>query len=240
MKYIIPMAGESSRFFNAGFKIPKYLIKVKGKTLLEHSVSSLPYDLDDEIIFIVLKEHNNLYKTDEIIKRTFDQRNIRVLTIETQTRGQSETVFLSRKYVDEDEQLLIYNIDTCFISSNLRKLIKNKNDLFDGVLGSFISANNDSHWSFAKLNSDKIVTEVKEKEKISNHALTGLYHFSKANDFFDTAEYHIEKNILYKNEFYIAPLYNDLIKIGKKYIIDIVDHFVPLGTPEEVARFEKN
>ena len=42
MKYIIPMAGESSRFFKAGFKIPKYLIEVKGKTLLEHSVNSLP------------------------------------------------------------------------------------------------------------------------------------------------------------------------------------------------------
>ena len=52
-------------------------------------------------------------------------------------------------------------------------------------------------------------------------------------------EYHIKKNILFKNEFYIAPLYNDLIKIGKKYIIDIANHFIPLGTPEEVARFEK-
>ena len=123
MKYIIPMAGESSRFFKAGFKIPKYLIEVKGKTLLEHSVNSLPDGLEDEIIFIVLKEHNKFYKTDEIIKRTFEQRNIRVITIERQTRGQSETVFLSRKYVDEDEQLLIY-IDTCFISSSLKKLIK--------------------------------------------------------------------------------------------------------------------
>ena len=81
------MAGESSRFFKAGFKIPKYLIEVKGKTLLEHSVNSLPDDLEDEIIFIVLKEHNKCYKTDEIIKRTFQQRNIRVLTIERQTRG---------------------------------------------------------------------------------------------------------------------------------------------------------
>ena len=234
------MAGESSRFFKAGFKIPKYLIEVKGKTLLEHSVNSLPDDLEDEIIFIVLKEHNKCYKTDEIIKRTFEQRNIRVLTIERQTRGQSETVFLSRKYVDEDEQLLIYNIDTCFISSSLKKLIKNNHYAFDGILGSFISANSDTHWSFAKLNSDRIVIEVKEKEKISNHALTGLYHFSKANDFFRTAEYHIKKNLLFKNEFYIAPLYNDLIKIGKKYIIDIANHFIPLGTPEEVARFEKS
>ena len=74
MKYIIPMAGESTRFFNAGYKIPKYLVEVKGKTLLEHSVNSLPCDLDSEIIFIVLRDHNRLYRTDEMIKRTFEKK----------------------------------------------------------------------------------------------------------------------------------------------------------------------
>ena len=48
----------------------------------------------------------------------------------------------------------------------------------------------------ANLNSDRIVIEVKENEKKSNHPLTGLYHFSKAIDFFRTAEYHIKKNML--------------------------------------------
>jgi hypothetical protein len=33
-------------------------------------------------------------------------------------------------------------------------------------------------------------------------------------------------------------MYNDLISRGRKFTIDIVDTFIPLGTPKEVEYFE--
>ena len=48
----------------------------------------------------------------------------------------------------------------------------------------------------------------------------------------------IKKKI--KNEYYIAPIYNDLIKMKKKIITDEVDNIDILGTPEEVDLFKNN
>ena len=53
MNILIPMAGAGSRFLNEGFEEPKPLIKVNGKTLIEHSVESL--NLEGNYIFITRK-----------------------------------------------------------------------------------------------------------------------------------------------------------------------------------------
>ena len=44
---IIPMAGLGSRFSKNGIKTPKPLIRVDGKTLIEHSVESFEYNGSD-------------------------------------------------------------------------------------------------------------------------------------------------------------------------------------------------
>ena len=240
MKYVIPMAGKSSRFSDAGFKIPKYLIEVKNKTLIEYSVDSLPIRSNDEIIFIVLNEHERIFNVTKIIKNKFKSKKIQIISIKKETRGQSETVMFSRNYIDEFEDLVIFNIDTCFYSKTLIKKLQFKNNKKDGIIGSFYNSSNENHWSFANINKEERVIKVVEKEKISNYALTGLYHFSESKDFFETAENHIRKNKLFKNEFYVAPLYNDLILNGKSYVLDIVEKFIPLGTPEEILAFEKS
>jgi choline kinase len=44
MKVVIPMSGMSSRFVAAGYDIPKYLIEVDGKKVIEHIVNLYPED----------------------------------------------------------------------------------------------------------------------------------------------------------------------------------------------------
>ena len=39
MKIIIPMSGMSSRFSYVGYTIPKYLINIDGKKVIEHIVN---------------------------------------------------------------------------------------------------------------------------------------------------------------------------------------------------------
>ena len=58
MTVIITMAGAGSRFKKAGYKVPKYMIEVKGKTLFEWSMDSLlGYNENTEkYIFVVKKE----------------------------------------------------------------------------------------------------------------------------------------------------------------------------------------
>jgi hypothetical protein len=112
--------------------------------------------------------------------------------------------------------------------------LRDPNKKLDGVIGSARLPGD--HWSFAKTNKEGIVTETSEKVRISPNALTGFYHFSMGSDFVRVAENRVSNNTRNNNEFYIAPMYNDLIAEGKKYVLDAVDLFIPLGTPEEVAK----
>jgi len=234
MNFVIPMAGKGQRFVDAGYCLPKMLIQAKGKTLLEWSVDSLPLDLCSTLVFIGLTEHKEKYNLRQFIEDTYkDKCNIVQIYLDEVTRGQSETVLKAEHLIDLDKPLLIYNIDTAFTSKSLRVRLLQPN--IDGVLGSFNSEL--PQYSFAKLNNDGFVGEVAEKVVISNNALTGLYHFSKASDFIEVAKTAISNNELVKNEFYIAPLYNKLIAKGKKYIVDPVDEFHVLGTPEELKAF---
>ena len=50
MNIIIPMSGLGSRFFNAGYTIPKAFIEIEGKPIIQHVVDR--FDPDDNFIFV--------------------------------------------------------------------------------------------------------------------------------------------------------------------------------------------
>lgn len=228
------MAGLGKRFIEKGYIQPKYLIKVKKKTLLEWSVNSLPLNLSTNITFAVLKSHNDEFNVIEIIKKIYGNLNINFCIIEKATKGQLETVLKCWNNINKIEKLLIFNIDTRFNSQSLEYNLKKK---CDGLVGTFNS--NQNRFSYAKI-KDNYVTETAEKRVISNNALTGLYMFSDPYLFYEIGNNYIFQKKTTNNEYYIAPIYNDLIKIKKKIIIDEVDDIDILGTPEELDQFKNN
>lgn len=235
MNFLIPMAGEGRRFRDAGFRLPKMLIEAKGKTLLEWSVDSLPLHLCSRLIFIGLQQHEDEFQLSKKIIGIYGSKvkSLHFKFIESTTRGQSETVYLARHLIDTSQPLLIFNIDTRFSSSTLEKNLLRKD--VDGVLGAFHST--EARFSFAALNENGFVTKTTEKEPISSNALTGLYHFSDPDDFFEAAEHAFANQLTTKGEYYIAPMYNYLIGKGKKLIVDVADEVNILGTPEELKIF---
>lgn len=231
------MAGHGKRFSDAGYRIPKYLIEANNKTLLQYSIESLPIEIADSIIFIALEEHVDRYNLKSIISNILGNKAYQIIKLKSTTRGQAETVLMAKDYINPNTDLVIYNIDTYFESSSLKNLLLDKKEKYDGILGTFKSTEN--KWSFAKLdNNDLFVLQTTEKEPISDNALTGMYHFTSANDFLNVANYCIQNNVQFKNEFYIAPMYNILIEQGKKFVLDVVDNLIPLGTPEDVDNFK--
>jgi len=92
--------------------------------------------------------------------------------------------------------------------------------------------------SYVELDETGFVKQVKEKEKISNNASTGLYVFRNAKQFFQTAEKMIKNDIKVKDEFYVSEIYNMLLDSGGRFEIDIADEFIPLGTPDDIRKNE--
>jgi dTDP-glucose pyrophosphorylase len=245
MNLVIPMAGEGSRFFDVGYKLPKYMLEAHGKSLFHYSLSSFPLEIFENIIFIALKSHQKKYKVKKFIKEEMIKlsqkynykNNYKTILLENKTEGQAQTVLKAKKFIDKKSDLVIYNIDTHFRSDELKIKLLNSKLKKDGILGTVKLNNPKPKWSFAKLNDNDIVIKTVEKEVISNFALTGMYHFTKASDFINTAQYFIDNNIKEKNEYYIAPMYNFLISQGKKFKLDIVNEFTPLGVPKDLEAF---
>jgi len=238
---IIPMAGEGKRFKNEGIKKPKFMIEVKNKTLFEWSLASLPTDISKKIIFICLDEHKKEFKVGEFIKNIMEKKypklKYELIYINEISGGQVETVLHAKHLVRPESSIMIFNIDTHFISSRLKsRVLTMKNRDVDGLLGCFES--NDDNLSFIKLNKTGFVEEVKEKEVISEYASTGLYIFTNAEEFFEAGKQMIENNNKVKNEYYVSEIYNILLKSDKKFEIDIAEQFFPLGTPDDLKKFE--
>ena len=239
---IIPMAGQGKRFKSDGITKPKFMIKVKNKSLFEWSLDSLPLDISKKIIFVCLEEHEKDFKVSEFIKNIMNEKypNVKydLVYLQNTTGGQAETVLHAKHLIDPESSLIIYNIDTHFVSTRLKsKILTLKNKKIDGMLGCFES--NNENLSFVKLNQDGFVSQIKEKEKISNLASTGLYIFSSAKQFIETTEEIIENDIKVKDEFFISGIYEHLLKSGKKFVVDLAEEFIPFGTPEDIKKFEE-
>jgi dTDP-glucose pyrophosphorylase len=89
-------------------------------------------------------------------------------------------------------------------------------------------------WSFAKLDKNGLVTEVAEKNPISDTATVGFYYWKRGSDFVKYAEEMIEQDIRVNNEFYVCPVYNNGIKDGLGVRTFNVPKMWGLGTPEDL------
>ena len=228
MLIIFPMAGLSSRFLKAGYKMPKYMLDLKGKSLFKRVLLGFE-SLFERADFLFI--YRNINDTKGFIKKECESLNLKrfeMIELEKETLGQAHTCFLGLQNVSDDENLLIFNIDTIHLNLNLPDLN------CDGFLEVFEASG--EQYSFVKTlpNSNKVIRTA-EKERISTLCSTGLYYFKKAKDFKEVFLQMQKANDTSKNEFYIAPMYNYLIKQNKDIRAFKIDfkELVFCGLPSE-------
>ena len=231
MKVLIPMAGRGKRFEDTGYSFPKPLIDVNGKPMIQIIVENLNFS--DQHIFLVQKEHMEKYSIKEMLNLI--KQNSEIITVNDITEGAACTVLLAKELINNDEELIIANSDQWVNWNNQHFLSYLREKNADGGIVTFISTH--PKWSFAKVDEEGIVTEIAEKKPISNIATVGIYYFKKGSDFVQAAEQMIDKNIRTNNEFYVAPVFNEMIANGKKILTYPVAEMRGLGTPEDLKRF---
>lgn len=236
MNVVITMAGVGSRFRQAGYKLPKYMIEVRGRTLFEWSLLSLREFRQESHIFIVRQADG----AEDFIREMCGGLGIekfRIIGLDRLTGGQAETAMEGAMAWQVEEPLLIYNIDTYVEPGELRsELIKG-----DGFIPCFEAPG--EHWSFVSLDESGKAVEVREKKRISSHCSIGAYYFSSCQLYEKLyRELYEKRNYVEKGERYVAPMYNLLIENGGAvYIQDITPGKVHvLGTPEEVKVFAED
>jgi len=241
LNIVIPMAGKGSRFYDAGYTTPKPLIPINDKHMIEGVIDNLEPESSHRFIFICQQDHLDKYDLER--KLTNKSSNCIVIPINQYTEGAACTVLLAKEYINDNNPLMIANSDQwvdIIINNYLKKM---DHDSLDGLIMTMSA--NDPKWSFVRMNQvgDKVV-EVVEKEVVSNEATVGIYNFSKGIDFCCAAENMILEDKRVNGEFYVAPVYNELIaqnnNIGIYNIGAVGNGMWGLGTPDDLDLFKRS
>lgn len=233
MKVLIPMAGEGSRFAKEGYTFPKPLINVEGKPMIQGVVENLSFDA--EYIFIVRKEHMEKYSGFRQTLARISKDRFKIVEVDALTEGAACTALLAKDYINNDDDLLIANSDQMIEYSPENFQCLKSFSSVDGVVFCFSATH--PKWSFVKTDERGVVVEVAEKNPISSTATCGIYWYRRGYDFVNYAEEMIRKNIRVNNEFYIAPVYNELISAGKTLVPFFVHTMHGIGTPEDLNAY---
>ena len=231
---LVPMAGLGSRFIKEGFKVPKQIINIKDKHLIDISLDCLDYK-DCNLIFVVRDEHVYNHHMDILLKKKFGD-DIKIVVLDELTDGSVCSCLYAKEYINNDAPLVIHTLDIEFRPVFDPHII-NELDA-DGLILTFKS--NSINYSYANIGEDGYVTKTAEKKAISPNACVGIYGFKKGSDFCEYAEEMINRDLRTNNEFYISPLYNVLIEHGKRIKTAPVDKMHIFGTPDEYHFYKEN
>jgi len=239
LNIVIPMAGRGSRFQKQGYTLPKPLISVHGKPMIELVINNLRPKCSHRFIFLCLQEHIDLYNIDEKLRKLVP--DCEIVIVNQVTEGAACTVLLAKDYINNSDQLMIANSDQ-WVDIDINDYLEVMNQ--EGVDGLIMTMRaDDPKWSFVRFDASGRVSEVVEKEVVSNEATVGIYNYRLGSDFVSSAESMIAKSLRVNNEFYVAPVYNEMIENGSNIAIYNIDKddcsaMYGIGTPEDLKIFE--
>lgn len=236
LNIVIPMAGAGSRFVAAGYSFPKPLIDVNGKPMIQLIVENLKPTCDHRFIFICRDEHYDQYSLPQMFNH-MTNNNYESVQLSNVTAGAATTVLTAIDYINNEDDLIIANADQ-LVDIDINDYITfSRKSAADGTIMSFTASH--PKWSYARTDKKGNVLETVEKKVISEHATVGIYYFTHGKDYVDNAFSMIEKNIHVNNEFYVCPVYNELILNGKQIKIWEIKskQMHGLGTPEDLNQY---
>lgn len=237
---VVPMAGHGARFSNAGYQTPKPLLPLRGKPLLYWATLSLPLESLSRVVFVVLREHVEEHGIIEIAREHIQDVPIEFTIVDSVPNGQLMSVLAARDHLDTTAPIVIYNADT-YTHATYERMVRYSACSVEersvaGLLVVFSAPG--KHWSFARETADGSVDLVAEKNRISDLCSNGMYWFRSGSEFVECAEAHIAANRV-SGEYYVAPIYNQLIEAGKRVEVERVDKVLSFGTPAEYLASEE-
>jgi len=233
---IIPAAGEGSRFRKQGWHRAKPFIDINGKPMIQHVTENIKSTSSRTTIIIREKDILPNKSIIDFLKAN----DIQIQSLPSITEGTACTVLSCHSLINTEQPLLIANSDQ-LIDLDINIFINDAQTRFlDGSILVFKDPIKNPKWSFAKVDaSTGFVTEVAEKNPISELATVGIYYFAKGKDFVDCALDMIIANDRVNGEFYTCPIYNYMIESGKKIgCFEIPFHAMSgIGTPEDLIQY---
>lgn len=237
LKIVIPLAGSSELFSNAGYVYPKPLIEINGIPMIQLVMERVfPVPIPHQFIFLIKEEHAVKFHLDNTLKLL--SPNSEVVKIKRQTRGGLCSVLMAIEKINDEDSMLVLNGDQ-IIEADFNTIYdrwQEKNA--DAGVVTFRSVH--PRWSYARVEDEKVV-QTAEKNPISANAIAGYYYFKNAKTFFDCAFQTIKNDVQFEGNFYISPVMNEYVLRNKTVFNYNVEpgKYHSFYSPQLVLEFEK-
>lgn len=237
MILLIPLGGVGARFSQLGYKQPKALIKVMGKPILFWLIDNLTIP-DGTLIYIPYNKVYSYYRFEDLLRKQYPNYHFKFHCLQNDTGGAAETIHIALGQLNTsvDESILCLDGDN-FYTCDIVRQWKKENSVF-----TFNDSQDAPLYSYVQLNNLGSITNIVEKEKISNYACTGAYGFSSWMALKQKCKFILENDIRQKGEFYTSTVIQEMLKSGESFSNKVIEqnHYICLGTPTQVRLFCHN
>ena len=238
MKLIIPMSGQGKRFVEAGYTIPKPLLPIDGKPIIEHVVNL--FSKIDEIIFIVNDYHVRTTDLIDQLKRIAPLCKIIQVPVGSKA-GPVDAVSESFEFIEEDEEIIVSYCDYGTVW-DFDKFLKDARDTnADGSIACYRGFHphmlGTDNYAFVR-EKEQILLEIREKQsftsdRMSEYASNGTYYFKSGKILKKYFNKMLAEGVKINNEFYVSLVYNFLVQDSLRVNIFEIDKMLQWGTPKD-------
>ncbi len=240
MDVIIPMAGHSRRFKEAGHNLPKFLLECGEKKMIEHVLDM--FSESDTFHFILNTDFQNDLDLHNFINSLAP--NAFIYYIDPHELGPTFTIMQADLNIEQEAEIIISYCD--FTVSWDYELFKRQVLGFDAGAPYFtgFQAASLGHTKYAYMrHEDFNMVELREKEsftddRLSEPASSGIYYFKSLSYFYVLADSLFSSEEKFpNNESYTSLLLNEVVKLSGRVFLFKIDQFICLGTPEDYDQF---
>lgn len=243
MQIVIPMSGFGERFRKVGYDIPKPLIRVNNKPLIQHVVEMFPGEND--FTFICNRDH--IREASFKMRKTLEELSPegRIIEIDPHKLGPVHAVLQAIDYIDLSLPTIVNYADfSCFW--NYKKFLETiKNSDCDGAIPAYKGFHPHSlkgnYYAYIR-ETDKWVSDIQEKKPFTNNpteefASSGTYYFRSGHMMKDYFQKTIEEDLKVANEYYVSMAYKPMIADKLRIQVYELQHFMQWGTPEDLEEY---
>ncbi|PWJ67815.1 glucose-1-phosphate thymidylyltransferase [Fibrobacter sp. UWB15] len=224
MKIVLPVAGNGLRLRPYTENVPKCLLPVAGKTILDWIVEDSLSLKPTETIFITGYKAEAV---DSFLEKRPAWGKTRAV-VQSNPQGLGEAISLALPYVDDDEPVLIILGDTLF-EADLSIL----HNVDENILYTY-KVEDPRRFGVAVTDSTGRITRLVEKpqEFVSDEAIVGIYYIKDTKVLKQSLKYLMDNNIRTKNEFQLTDALQMMLEKGCHFRTAPVQKWLDCGLAE--------
>ncbi len=227
MKIIIPMAGKGKRMRPHTLTVPKPLINIAGKPIVQRLVEDITKvcgEKVDEIAFIIGPDFGKEVE-DNLVKIAESQGAKGTICYQEKALGTAHAIMCAKDSISG--KTVVAFADTLFKAD----FVMDTNQ--EGVI--WVQGIEDpSQFGVVKLNDAGVITDFVEKPItfVSNLAIIGIYYFKDGDNLKKELQYLLDNNITEKGEFQLTNALENMKQKGTAFTPGKVTEWLDCGNKD--------